>query len=78
MFLLNGVIYKIIRQKSLNKVEKIYLLKNLLVFIYFINYLIRVGLLSVSMKLTRAGPTTQDNKGEPNVSFDVQTPGVLG
>ena len=24
------------------------------------------------------GPTTQDNQGEPNVSFSVQTPGVLG
>ena len=24
------------------------------------------------------GSTTQDNQGEPNVSFSVQTPGVLG
>ena len=24
-----------------------------------------------------SGPTTQDNLGEPNISFSVQTPGVL-
>ena len=28
--------------------------------------------------MKRHGPTTQDNQGEPNVSFSVQTPGVLG
>ena len=43
---------------------------------YLVNYLIRADMLS--MTFTRYGPTTQDNQGEPNVSFSVQTPGVLG
>ena len=40
------------------------------------HYLIRAEM--VSMTLERQDPTTQDIKGEPNVSFSVQIPGVLG
>ena len=40
-------------------------------------YLIRAEMLSM-MTFKRHGPTTQDNQGESNVSFSVQTPGVLG
>ena len=39
-------------------------------------YLIRAEMLSMTFK--RHGPTTQDNQGEPNVSFSVQTPWALG
>ena len=42
---------------------------------YLVNYLIRA---EMPITFTRYGPTTQDNQGEPSVSFSVQTPGVLG
>ena len=43
---------------------------------YLVNHYIRAEMLSMTFK--RHGPTTQDNQGEPNFSFSVQTPRVLG